>query len=175
MVEYEDISTDNPIGDAGNSQTYRVITYEDAKLLAADAAQSALAQFGDTYDGDIKSVANESAEKAAQEVMDGMSSTYEERMQQVADMAADDVVVSVSKDVKALTERVDALAETARQSDLENQSEDVAQIVLLDETQWLYLQDSMKAQNTCDCLTLLIACMCAGIAITQYFVTGWRR
>lgn len=156
-------------------ETLYVVSYDTARTLATDAAYAAVEAAGSRSDGELTAVADNAALKASQSVVDRVDAISDEKLQQVADDASSKVLADVRQSLDEQISKVNAALD-AQVEEIETRGESVqsTSVVLADE-QWQYVHDSLRVQNTCAVLTMLLAAMVLGVTVTRFFVEGWRR
>lgn len=156
-------------------ETLYVVSYDTARTLATDAAYAAVEAAGSRSDGELTAVADNAALKASQSVADRVEAISDEKLQQVASDASNRTLETVQVKLDEQINKVNAALD-AQVQEIESRSESVqsTSVVLADE-QWQYVHDSLRIQNTCALLTMLLAAMVLGVTVTRFFVEGWRK
>ena len=131
--------------------TYEVVSYDDARALARDAAESAAALVSVRSDADIESVAEAAADAAASAAVDGVVGEVSERLDEVASRAAGDAVKGVQDSLDAQT-----LALRDAQEALESAT------VTLDADQYDVMVYQMRVQLGASFVSMLLCAACLG-------------
>lgn len=111
---------------------------------------------------DMQYYIEQTAERAAKDALDGATEQISTNTQLVAQDTGDNIAAQVVAHID------------------ETRAEDAAKAVnatevVLSDSQWTFLQDSLRIQSACSLLTLLMVCACFGAIITRFLVDGWRR
>lgn len=144
-------------------EVVEVVSYEDVRSIARDAANDALVADGYTDSAQIQDVASEAAEKALQGAQDSITDAIEGQSQELATEAADKAAENVSKDY---TEKIDAALGELRTIS-ETQEETLATI---DVEQWQELGDYMRAAVWSNLLVAIMVGVLTGVMLWHSIV-----
>lgn len=111
---------------------------------------------------DMQYYIEQTAERAAKDALEGATDQISTNTQLVAQDTGDNIAAQVVAHID------------------ETRAEDASKAVnatemVLSDSQWTFMQDSMRIQSACSVLTLCMVCACFGAIVVRFFVDGWRR
>ena len=111
---------------------------------------------------DMQYYIDQAAEKAAKDALEGATEQISTNTQLVAQDTGDNIAAQVVAHIDETRAQDAAKAVNATE-------------VVLSDSQWTFLQDSMRIQSACAVLTLCMVCACFGAIVVRFFLDGWRR
>lgn len=148
-------------------EVVEVVSYEDVRSIARDAANDALVADGFADDAALQDVANLAAEKAVQDAQDTITDAVESQSKEIATEAADKAAEKAAGNVSEdYTEKIDAAISELRTIN-ETQAETLATI---DVEQWQELGDYMRAAVWSNLLVAIMVGVLTGVMLWHSIV-----